>query len=64
MRKTDLEDIRVVIQRVRQERFPGLEQSFLDAVLEAEAASIDDDAGALRRIKWSIERMGDARGET
>jgi hypothetical protein len=51
MRKTDLEDIRAVIHRVRVDRFSHLDAQFLDAVLDAEAATQEDDAGALQAIR-------------
>lgn len=54
MRKTDLEDIRVVIRRVRAGTFPDLDESFLDTVLEIEASSTEDDAGAQRRIREAV----------
>ena len=58
MRKTDLEGIRTVIRRVRVERFSGVNESFLDAVLEIEATSMEDDAEAQRRIREAVERLG------
>lgn len=58
MRKTDLEDIRAVIRQVRAERFPDLDEGFLDCVLEIEAMSVEDDAGALRRIRAAVQRLG------
>lgn len=54
MRKTDLEDIRAVLQRVRAAQFPHLDATFLDAVLEIEASMSDNDAGAQRRIREAI----------
>jgi hypothetical protein len=54
MRKTDLEDIRAVIHRVQAERFPHLDLQFLDAVLDAEAAAQEDDAGALHGIRHAV----------
>lgn len=54
MRTTDLEDIRAVIRRVRSEHFPDLDEAFLDHVLEIEAASLEDDAGAQRLIRDAI----------
>lgn len=61
MRKTDLEDIRTVIRRVRAEQFPDLDGSFLDIILEIEAMSAEDDAGAQRRIREAVaQREGGA----
>lgn len=54
MRKTDLEGIRAVIRRVRAEKFSHLDETFLDAVLEIEASSTEDDAGAQRRIREAV----------
>lgn len=54
MRKTDLEDIRAVIHRVQADRFPHLDAQFLDAVLDAEAATPEDDAGALQAIRGAV----------
>jgi hypothetical protein len=51
MRKTDLADIRAVLTKVRAERFPELPQKLVDAVLDVEAASSEDDAAALRGIR-------------
>jgi len=54
MRNTDLEDIRAVIRRVRREHFPDLDEAFLDHVLEIEAASLEDDAGAQRLLREAV----------
>ncbi|MER8784766.1 hypothetical protein NKH60_26685 [Mesorhizobium sp. M1006] len=55
MRKTDLEDIRSVIHRVRAERFSHLDEQFLDAVLDAEARTLGDDAGAVQLIRRAVD---------
>jgi hypothetical protein len=54
MRKTNLEDIRSVIHRVRATAFPELDERFLNTVLEIEASSAEDDAGAQRRIREAV----------
>jgi len=54
MRKTNLEDIRSVIHRVRALAFPDLDERFLNTVLEIEASSAEDDAGAQRRIREAV----------
>lgn len=54
MRKTDLEDIRAVIHRVRGDHFPHLDAQFLDAVLDAEAVAQEDDAAALQAIRGAV----------
>lgn len=56
MRKTDLDDIRTVLRRVRAEKSPHLDETFLDTVLEIEATSTEDDAGAQRRIREAVAR--------
>lgn len=58
MRKTDLEAIRAAIRRVRAERFPNLDQAFLESVLEIETMSSEDDVTAQRRIREAAERLG------
>ena len=55
MRKTDLEDIRAVVQRVQSDRFPHLDPQFIDAVLDAEAAAPEDDGGALQAIRGAVD---------
>lgn len=57
MRKTDLEGIRAVIHRVRAERYAHLSEAFLDTVLEIEATSTEDDAGAQRRIREAVAQL-------
>jgi hypothetical protein len=55
MRKTDLEDLRRVLQQIRSEKYPALDPQFVDAILEAEAGAIDDEAGALRALRDRIQ---------
>lgn len=57
MRKTDLAGIRAVIHRVRAERFPHLSETFLDMVLDVESTSVEDDAGAQRRIREAVAQL-------
>jgi hypothetical protein len=59
MRKTDLADIRAVLTRVRAERFPDLPQALVDAVLDIEAATSEDDALALRGIRAAIAELAE-----
>ena len=54
MRKTDLADIQAVLTRVRAERFPDLPQALVDAVLNVEATSSEDDTVALRGIRAAL----------
>jgi hypothetical protein len=61
MRKTDLADIRAVLAKVRVERFPDLPQELVDAVLDVEAASSEDDAAALRGIRAAVVGLADRR---
>lgn len=60
MRKTNLEDIRSVLHRVRAAAFPDLDERFLNTVLEIEASSAEDDAGAQRRIREAVAQRESA----
>jgi hypothetical protein len=54
MKTTDLDDIRAVLRQVRRERHPDVPEAFIDAVLDAEAAALDDDRGALEGIRRAV----------
>lgn len=55
MRKTDLNDIRAVLHRIRTARYPDVDEAVLDAILEVEAGAIEDDAYAIREIRRVVE---------
>jgi hypothetical protein len=55
MQKTELDDIRAVIRRIRDQRHPGLDLNFLNDVLDAVIDSGEDHALAQRRIKEAAD---------
>jgi len=57
MMKSELEDIRLIIKNIQEQRFPDLDPDFLDAVLSAEITSGEDDELALRAIRAAADRV-------
>lgn len=55
MRKTELEHIRSVVERVRQDLHPDLDRTFVDTILEIKSRSSDDDANAIREIRTALD---------
>ena len=55
MTPNELEEIRAVIRRVRDEQFPHVALSFLEAVLQAEVAAGDNDLQAENAIKAAAD---------
>ena len=55
MKRSELDDIRAVIKRIRDQRYPTLDLDFLNAVIDAEVGFGDDDAMTLRQIQTAAD---------
>ena len=56
MKKTDLDDLKATVERLRKEIDPDLDSAFLADVIEAEADNPEDDAAAVDAIRGALER--------
>lgn len=57
MTANELEEIRAVLRRVRDERFPHVEFEFLEAVLQAQAEAGEDALYAEKAIKAAADKV-------
>ena len=55
MRTSDLDELRDVVEKVRAEEFPDLDATFLNAVIDAEEGSPEEDEEALRAINAALD---------
>lgn len=64
MKTTNLKSLLEAVEILRSEMHPDLEKSFLEAVVQAEEASPDDDGEAVLAIEKALSALMKTRGLT
>jgi hypothetical protein len=64
MRTTDLRDLMKTVETMRAERYPDLDAGFLEAVVQAEEESPEDDGEAMRSIQAALNALLEREGRS